>query len=119
MARARRSTSTWRSTQLAGELFPALALFEHYKPAERQLAELAPAAAETGLRRVPDRLGDYRIVRYLGEVGMGVVYEAVRESLRSHVALKVMHPSSAAAQPTCAGSARKPARPPGCTTPTS
>ena len=23
---------------------------------------------------------------------MGVVYEAVRESLRSHVALKVMHP---------------------------
>jgi hypothetical protein len=25
---------------------------------------------------------------------MGVVYEAVRESLRSHVALKVMHPQS-------------------------
>ncbi len=41
---------------------------------------------------LPERLGDYRILRYLGGGGMGMVYEAVRESLRSHVALKVMHP---------------------------
>jgi serine/threonine protein kinase len=40
----------------------------------------------------PQRLGDYRIIRSIGEGGMGVVYEAVRESLRSRVALKVMHP---------------------------
>ena len=40
----------------------------------------------------PERLGDYRILGSIGEGGMGVVYEAVRESLRSRVALKVMHP---------------------------
>ena len=40
----------------------------------------------------PERLGDYRILRFIGEGGMGVVYEAVRESLKNRVALKVMHP---------------------------
>ena len=44
----------------------------------------------TGQR--PERLGDYRILRCIGEGGMGVVYEAERESLHSRVALKVMHP---------------------------
>jgi len=39
-----------------------------------------------------ERLGDYRIIRLIGEGGMGVVYEAVRESLAYHVALKVLHP---------------------------
>ena len=50
----------------------------------------APLPAARG--NLPAQLGDYRILRYLGEGGMGVVYEAVRESLSSHVALKVMHP---------------------------
>ena len=74
------------------ELFPALALVEQFKPARQEhdgsLAASLPAARD----KLPAQLGDYRILRYLGEGGMGVVYEAVRESLRSHVALKVMHP---------------------------
>ena len=42
----------------------------------------------------PQRLATtaYRILGCIGAGGMGVVYEAVRESLRSHVALKVIHP---------------------------
>ena len=40
----------------------------------------------------PQRLGDYLILRRIGGGGMGVVYEAEHESLKSRVALKVVQP---------------------------
>ncbi|APZ91098.1 WD40 repeat domain-containing serine/threonine protein kinase [Fuerstiella marisgermanici] len=38
----------------------------------------------------PKRLGDYRIVREIGRGGMGIVYEAVQESLNRRVAIKML-----------------------------
>ena len=53
--------------------------------ARNRPGELAVAAV--GLQN----LGGYRVERELGRGGMGVVYEAEHESLKSRVALKVMH----------------------------
>jgi serine/threonine protein kinase/WD40 repeat protein/Tfp pilus assembly protein PilF len=75
------------------DLFPALVVLEELGSVEGPRAGLSIGPV-LSRGTVPERLGDYRILRQVGCGGMGIVYEAVQESLGRHVALKVLSPHS-------------------------
>ncbi|WP_417387680.1 protein kinase domain-containing protein [Gimesia sp.] len=76
-----------RYPELAGEIeeiFPAIVALEGGKHAAQAQGKVSLGAS------APEQLGDFKIVREIGRGGMGVVYEAIQESLNRRVALKLL-----------------------------
>ncbi|MFM8396566.1 MAG: protein kinase domain-containing protein [Pirellula sp.] len=77
-------------------VFPSLVIVEKVsaKDATESLASTNSLPKSPTGQNHPRNFDDFHILRCIGQGGMGVVYEAIQESLQRKVALKVIHPGA-------------------------
>ncbi len=68
------------------KVFRAIAMIESLKPGSKESIDAISPVIPGGRGAIPERLGDFRILRFVAEGGMGYVFEAEQESMNRHVA---------------------------------
>jgi serine/threonine protein kinase len=71
------------------DLFPSIQAIEQLGSHTASEKRFAKANAVFDRNKI-EQIGDYRIVREIGRGGMGIVYEAIQQSLGRHVAIKLL-----------------------------